>query len=227
MMTFPSLYLIADPSFYDRTNSRSEEAAADFFDAIEKAMDGGVRLIQYRDKCGLRSRIYELALRLREMSLHRDIRLIINDEIDLAMAVKADGVHLGRNDFPPWMARKLMGKDAVIGLSTHNLCQAIEAESEEINYIGFGPIFKTETKQSAYRPLGIEAITQIREKVRLPIYAIGGIRSPDIQAILSAGATGVAVASALAGVSRKTIREWLQLSNRSKTNQSGQILHYD
>jgi len=143
------------------------------------------------------------------MTRRGDVAFIVNDEIDIALALKAEGVHLGQDDFPIAMARSLLGKDAVIGQSTHTLDQALRAVSEGANYIGFGPIFETQTKISGNPPVGIEAIAQIRKQVGLPIYAIGGIKLSQAQAILAAGATGVAVASALAGASKETIQEWI------------------
>lgn len=183
----------------------------DFFRSIREAIEGGTRLIQYRDKGRPRGEMYEIARRLREMTCTRDVTLIINDELDLAMAVEADGVHLGQDDFPVQMARKLLGENTIIGLSTHNLEQAMDAERERIDYIGLGPIFETKTKLSKNPALGIEAIASVSAKVSLPIYAIGGIQRSHILKILSAGADGVAVSSALAGADKKTIRNWLDL----------------
>jgi len=207
-MDFPPLYLIADPSLY---HCREDDPES-FFRAIETAIDGGIRLIQYRDKSGQRGQIYEYAERLRALSRRSNVSLIINDEVDIAMAVKADGVHLGQDDFPVAEARALLGEQAIIGLSTHNLNEALDAEKEAVDYIGFGPIFSTETKQSERLPLGIEAIRALCAKVTLPVYAIGGIQESDVQSILSAGAAGVAVASALAGASKTKIRHWIAVS---------------
>lgn len=207
-MDFPSLYLIADPSLYDCRESDSES----FFSAIETAIDGGVQLIQYRDKSGLRGQIYERAERLRELTRRSNVKLIINDEVDVAMSIGADGVHLGQDDFPVMAARALMGQQAIIGLSTHSLGEAIAAEKESVDYIGFGPIFSTKTKQSGHLPLGIESIQALCARVTLPVYAIGGIQKSHAQSILKAGAAGVAVASALVGASKVQFREWTRLS---------------
>ncbi len=208
-MVFPALYLIADPSLYD---CGEDDHSKSFFQAIEAAIDGGVRLIQYRDKSGLRGQIYENAERLRELTRRSNVKLIINDEVDIAMAVGADGVHLGQDDFPVAEARALLGEQAIIGLSTHNLMEALAAEKEALDYIGFGPIFATATKQSECLPIGIEAIRALCKKVALPVYAIGGIKQSHVQSILSAGATGVAVASALAGASKEKIQYWVAVS---------------
>ncbi|MFQ5596908.1 MAG: thiamine phosphate synthase [Nitrospiria bacterium] len=207
-MVFRPLYLIADRSLYNPTG-KDEGAGADlFFEAVENAIEAGVRLIQYRDKRSGRGRIYETAMKLRKMTRSQDVRFIVNDEVDLAMAVKADGVHLGQGDLPPRIARQLLGEEAIIGLSTHGLEEAVAAATEPIDYIGFGPIFKTKTKPSEYPPVGIAAIAQIRKHVALPIYAIGGIRRKDLAHIASLNRVGVAVASALAHASKETIGEW-------------------
>lgn len=209
-MTLPSLYLIADPSLYHHNDSESSDF---FFHAIEVAIAGGVRLVQYRDKSGERGRIYQYAERLRELTQQSKVKLIINDEVDIAMAVAADGVHLGQDDFPVAAARSLLGERAIIGLSTHNLSEALAAEKEPVDYIGFGPLFSTTTKQTKSLPLGIEALNHLCEKVSLPVYAIGGIQERDVPEILSAGAAGFAVASALAGASEAKIQKWLSTSD--------------
>lgn len=203
-MVFPTIYFIADPSLYEGCES--------FFQAIQTAIDGGIRLIQYRDKSGQRGRIYEYAERLRALTYQSRVKLIINDEVDIALAVRADGVHLGQDDFPVAAARDLLGEQAIIGLSTHNLAEALSAEKESVDYIGFGPIFATETKKSEYLPLGVESIRGLCAGVKRPVYAIGGIQKPHIQSILKAGAKGVAVASALSGASTVQIRQWTAAS---------------
>lgn len=206
LMPFPALYLIADPSLYHR---KGKICSKSFFKAIDLAIESGVQLIQYRDKSDERGRIYQYAERLRELTAQSKVKLIINDEVDIAMAVAADGVHLGQEDFPVAAARSLLGAQAIIGLSTHSLSEALAAEKESVDYIGFGPIFSTETKSSDRLPLGIESISELCTKINLPIYAIGGIQLSHVQSILSAGATGVAIASALVGASKSQIQDWV------------------
>ncbi|MFQ5949482.1 MAG: thiamine phosphate synthase [Nitrospiria bacterium] len=209
MLTFP-LYLITDPSLCGASADRS------FFEIIEEALEGGVRLIQYREKDGVRRRMYETAKRLREVTAEHGATLIINDEVDLALAVEADGVHLGQDDLPLWAARKVLGEKAVIGISTHRVTEAIQAESDGADYIGFGPIFKTRTKRSSNPPLGITAITEVRKKVRLPVYAIGGVQLSHLPEIMAAGADGVAVVSAMAGDVRSNVNQFLASLRRMK-----------
>jgi thiamine-phosphate pyrophosphorylase len=123
---------------------------------------------------------------------------IVNDHPDIAIAVDADGVHLGQDDLPAEEARKLMGSGRIIGVSTHSIAQARAAESVGADYVGFGPVFPTETKDAG--PLqGIGALRQVRSAVTVPIIAIGGIRSGNIGDVLAAGADGAAVISAILG----------------------------
>ncbi len=215
---FP-LYLITDPVLYA---SNSAEFAQDsrrdrgraLFHTIDLAMEGGARLIQYRDKKSSRAEMYETARQLRALTEARGATLIINDQIDLAAAVKADGVHLGQEDLPLWVARKVLGNEAIVGISTHHMEEAIQAEAEGADYIGFGPIFETGTKSDARAPIGIEAIAEVKRKVHLPVYAIGGIGLSRLPDIIAAGADGAAVASALAGDIRTNVMEWLEVFRR-------------
>jgi len=153
--------------------------------------------------------MYENAKALRAMTLGR-ATFLINDQIDLALAVNADGVHLGQDDFPLWVARSVLKKDALIGVSTHTLSEAIDAEKEGADYIGFGPIFATDTKADAKAPVGVAAIKQVKEAVRIPLYAIGGIQLTDLPHIFSAGADGVAAISAFSSDTPSNVRRWLQ-----------------
>lgn len=158
--------------------------------------------------------MYETAKRLRRMTAEQGAVLIINDQIDLALAVKADGVHLGQDDLPLWIARKMLGNEAIVGISTHTLEEAMRAESEGADYIGFGPIFQTQTKEDARSAVGINAMAEVKRKVRIPIYAIGGIQRSRLSEVITAGADGVAVISALAGDVRANVAEWLAVFKR-------------
>src|SRR5581483_2549773 len=154
MFPFP-LYLITDPLLYSASEGKEKkEESRSLLDAVDRAMEGGARLIQYREKGATRREMYQTAHKLREMTAARGATLIINDDIDLALAVGAEGVHLGQDDFPIGIARRLLGKERIIGISTHHLNQALQAESDGADYIGFGPIFKTSTKSSENPPLG-------------------------------------------------------------------------
>jgi thiamine-phosphate pyrophosphorylase len=167
-----------------------------FEDMILPVMQSGVKWIQYRDKERSRREIYEEAVSLSNMIKRSDGIFIVNDHADIAIAVDADGVHLGQDDLPLKEARKLMGKGKIIGISTHSIEQAEAAERDGADYIGFGPVFHTKTK-AAGSPKGLDMLREIRKHVHLPVIAIGGITLKNIQSVLEAGADAIAVASAI------------------------------
>ncbi len=162
----------------------------------EKALLGGVKFIQYREKQLSKRESYKIALQLREITRRFGAVLIINDDIDIAMAVDADGVHLGQEDFPVHAARKILGDSKIIGLSTHSLKQAEEAQGSGADYIAIGPIFKSTTKD-VREPLGVDIIKEIRKISRMPVIAIGGINENNMEDAIKAGADGAAVISAI------------------------------
>lgn len=151
---------------------------------------------QYRNKTGTRKAIYETSLRLARIALNAGALFILNDHADIAAAVHASGVHLGQDDLPIAHARKLVGKDSIIGISTHSPEQATQAERSGADYIGFGPIFPTSTKDAGTTQ-GLENVTIISRTVKIPVIAIGGINHLNVADILLAGANGVAVISAV------------------------------
>lgn len=210
---FP-LYFITDPLLSTARGGKQHPPQKSLLDAVWQAIDGGARFIQYRDKKSSRRQMYETARQLRKMTVERGAVLIINDQIDLALSVGADGVHLGQDDLPLWIARKILGNEAIVGISTHTLEEAIHAESEGADYIGFGPIFRTRTKGDARAPVGLKAMTQVKQKVCIPIYAVGGIQRVHLPDLITAGADGVAVISALAGDVRANVAEWLAIFRR-------------
>jgi thiamine-phosphate pyrophosphorylase len=165
------------------------------YETVFSVLKAGIRFIQYREKEGTRREMYEEALKLRILTRQFNATLIINDQADIALAVDADGVHLGQDDLPLAEARKIMGKK-IIGISTHDLKQARDAETGGADYIGFGPVFETKTKDAG-KPKGIDKLKLIAQNVRIPVIAIGGVNADNIGAILKAGARGAAVASAI------------------------------
>jgi thiamine-phosphate diphosphorylase len=164
--------------------------------AMKQALDAGVRFFQYRDKTGTRKSIYETSLLLSRIARDAQACFIVNDHADIAVAADADGVHLGQDDLPIEYARKLVGKDRSIGISTHSLEQARAAEREGADYIGFGPLFPTATKDAG-QAQGIHTLSVIRQAVSVPIIAIGGITHDRIREVIVNGANGVAVISAI------------------------------
>ncbi|MCC6142064.1 MAG: thiamine phosphate synthase [Nitrospira sp.] len=164
---------------------------------FRQAAGAGVTLFQYRNKTGSMKEAYAEALPLRKIAVELGVTFIVNDRCDLALAVEADGVHLGQTDLLYAYARKVMGPDKIIGLSTHNAGQVKEAEQLKPDYIGFGPIFKPASKQDHDPVVGIEGLRQIRALTSLPLFAIGGIQLDRVGEVMRAGADGIAVISAV------------------------------
>ena len=172
--------------------------------AVEQAILGGVTLVQLREKAIASKAFYERALRIKAICHHYNVPLLINDRVDIALAVEADGVHIGQSDLPCGVVRQILGKDKIIGVSARTVQQAIQAQADGADYLGVGAMFATSTKQDA-QTVTIASLTQIRQSVTLPIVAIGGINHttlPALQQALQAAETsidGVAVVSAILG----------------------------
>jgi thiamine-phosphate pyrophosphorylase len=165
------------------------------YEAAFAILKAGITFVQYRRKEGSRREIYEEALKFRKLTRYFNATLIVNDHADIALAVDADGVHLGQEDLPLKEARRMMG-EKIVGISTHDLGEAKEAEAGGADYIGFGPLFHTYTKDAG-PPRGTEGLELIRQHIGIPVVAIGGINLENIGAVMRAGADAVAVASAL------------------------------
>jgi len=165
--------------------------------AIEKAIQGGISLVQLRAKKLKTHEFFELSLKAREAAKKKDIPFIINDRVDIAFSCDADGVHLGQDDLPLSFARKILGKKKLIGVSVNTLKEAEEAEHRGADYLGVGPIFFTQTKKDIRPPIGLEGLRDIRKRIDLPILAIGGVNAGNAREIIEAGADGVAVVSAI------------------------------
>jgi thiamine-phosphate pyrophosphorylase len=165
------------------------------FDALSEVIPNGIRWMQLREKNGTRREIFKTARLLKTMTAANDVMLIINDHADIAMAVNADGVHLGQDDLPLAEARKIMGAK-IIGISTHSLEQAIEAAEGGADYIGFGPIYQTKTKDAG-PPKGVEELRIIKERIGIPVVAVGGITEDNLTEVFEAGADAVAVSSGI------------------------------
>lgn len=164
-----------------------------------QALEGGASMIQLRDKsAGLRELLPQ-AQEIASLCRARGAHFIVNDRLDLALAVNADGVHLGQDDLPPTAARAALGPRKILGVSTHSLEHAIRAVEEGADYLGIGPIFTTSTKGTGYEPVGCAMIRQLRARLELPLIAIGGITLDTIGPVIHAGAAGVAVISAIVG----------------------------
>lgn len=181
-------------------------------DAIREAIDGGVRCIQLREK-DLPVREYlKLAEVARKITGDSGCRLIINDRIDMAMAIEADGIHLGNSSLPADVVRRLIGEKMLIGVSIHSIEEARMAEKMGADFITAGPIFYTPSKAKYGPPAGIGLLSEINGELSIPVFAIGGIKKENIRDVLGAGAWGVAMISAILGAEdiRKTVKEILE-----------------
>lgn len=165
---------------------------------VARLADGGATLVQLRDKHAPPLEFYEQARAAIAVARERGVQIVINDRVDIALAVGADGVHLGQDDLPPEAARRLLGEDAVIGYSTHSLSHALEATKLPVDYIAIGPIFQTSTKENPSPVVGLEGLRAVREAIgKLALVAIGGITPANVEEVIEAGADSVAMISGL------------------------------
>jgi len=162
-------------------------------EVVRAMLDGGIRIIQYREKTKKMGRKYEECLRLRTMTREAGAAFIINDDIDLALLVGADGVHVGQEDLPVAAVRALVGENTAIGLSTHAPDEARAAESQGADYIGVGPIFQTFTKEDVCAPVGLAYLDFVAKGIDLPFVAIGGIKAHNLAEVIGHGARCVAL----------------------------------
>ncbi|MDA8387214.1 MAG: thiamine phosphate synthase [Nitrospiraceae bacterium] len=199
----------AKPDFrlYLITGGKSA-SSGELEDALAKALQGGVKAVQLREKQMPAGELLILARRLRELTERHHARLFINDRVDVAVAAGADGVHLGAAGLPPEAAQKAAGgfspadkraKDLMIGVSTHSLEDADQARRAGAGFITFGPVFDTPSKRAYGPPLGISKLRQAVRAVDIPVFAIGGIKPGNLKDVISAGAFGVALISGILG----------------------------
>jgi thiamine-phosphate pyrophosphorylase len=183
-----TLYLVTD-----RNNTR----ARDLNFVIEEALIGGVKAVQLREK-NLSSRdLYAIASDLRKLTARYGALLFINDRIDIALAVDADGVHLGTGSMPVLRAREIFGEEKLIGVSCHNSISALSAQELDADFITFGPVFYTPSKAAYGDPVGVKNLEDITGLLRLPVFALGGINRDNVSRVMAAGAHGIALISAI------------------------------
>ncbi len=192
------LYLITDRNQIHRELVELT-GGRDSIDVVKEALQGGVTAVQLREKDLPIRELLKLAEDMRKITKDSGAMLFINGRIDVAMAVGADGIHLGQTDLPVDVVRKIVGNRFMIGVSTHNLKEAKEAEEKGADFITFGPVYETPAKLKYGKPVGVNALKEIKNGISIPVYAIGGIKSGDIKPILATGANGVAVISAIIG----------------------------
>ncbi|MDD2756476.1 MAG: thiamine phosphate synthase [Methanothrix sp.] len=189
--------------YYFITDSKLSRAGNE--SDVLSAVSCGVRVVQYRNKKAETREMYQEAVRLGEICRDSDCIFLVNDRIDIALAAEADGVHLGQSDMPCPAARRLLGPDKVIGVTVHNLAEALDAQSVGADYLGVSPIFQTATKPDAGKPAGIRLIEEIRRVVDIPLIAIGGINHDNAPEVVRAGADGLCAISCV--VAKENVRE--------------------
>ncbi len=167
-------------------------------EALEEALAAGVTLVQYRDKDTSGGDMYRRALRLKEICRKYGVPLLVNDRLDVALAVGADGVHLGQSDLPVAEARRLAGPDFIIGATAHNVEEARRAEAEGADYLGCGAVFASGTKHDTV-PLGLDGLAAISRAVEIPLVGIGGVTAETYPDVLATGADGAAVVNGILG----------------------------
>ncbi|QXE18390.1 thiamine phosphate synthase [Clostridium sp. 001] len=187
-----SLYLVTNRSFLKDKPLQQ---------AVEEAILGGVTMVQLREKDASTREFYEIAKEVKKVTDHYKVPFLINDRLDIAQAVDADGVHLGQSDMTINTARKILGKDKIIGISAGNVNEALEAEKKGADYIGIGTIFFTGTKKDIDTPIGIEGLRKIYNSINIPAVAIGGVNETNFKEVLSTGVDGISVISAILGKS--------------------------
>lgn len=184
------------PKIYPITDR--DLAGLSHLEQARRLIEGGAKLIQLRDKTADAGAFYRDVVETIGFARPRGVRIIVNDRVDIALAAGADGVHIGQDDLPANQARKLLGSDALIGLSAHSLEQARAAIRLPVDYIAIGPIFETSTKSSADKTVGLTGLRSVSEAVGpFPLVAIGGIDRTNARSVLEAGADTVAVISDL------------------------------
>jgi thiamine-phosphate pyrophosphorylase len=204
------LYLVTD---------RKQVPGQDLDAAVRQALEGGVRSVQLREKDLSDREVYELGRELRTLTHEFGASLFVNDRADLARAVNADGVHLTQNSYSASDARRIIGEAGLIGVSTHSLKQAKKAEQEGADFITLGPVFETPSKKAYGPPVEIALLEQVVHAVRVPVFAIGGIKKNNIDPVLHAGAHGIALISGILAAPeiKQAAREFVTLVDRTNS----------
>jgi len=183
-----SLYLITD---------RQQTGGRPLVDVVAAALKGGVRAVQLREKDLNTKELYELAFELRKLTRQYDARLFINDRADIALAVDADGVHLGNSSLPIYRVRALVGPRKFIGVSCHNQLNVITAQEKGADFVTFGPVYHTPSKTIYGNPVGLDLLETVASISKIPVFALGGIKQQKIHDVLARGADGIALVSAI------------------------------
>ncbi|NFN86206.1 thiamine phosphate synthase [Clostridium sporogenes] len=182
------LYLITDRRFLKGRELKK---------VVKDAILGGVTIVQVREKDLSTREFYNVANEVKEVTDYYKIPIIINDRLDIAQAIDADGVHLGQKDMPLNIARKILGKNKIIGISVGNVEEALEAENSGADYLGIGTIFPTGSKKDVDAIIGIDGLSQVKNSISIPSVAIGGINKTNFKDVLKTGVEGISVISAI------------------------------
>lgn len=184
-----NIYLITDRKLFPSLDL--------FFNAVGQALKGGIKSLQLREKDLGTRELLDIAYEMRKLTRKHNARLFINDRVDIAMAVDADGVHLGNDSFGPEAARRTLGNKILIGVSTHSVEQARSAELAGADFITLGPVYETPSKAHYGAPMGLDILRRTVGSVSLPVFGIGGINKDKAGAVLNAGAYGIALISGI------------------------------
>ena len=187
--TLPNIYLI--------TNRKLVHEKWAFFELIEELLRAGIKMIQLREKDLTAAELFPLAVKMRTLTEKYGCKLLINDRIDIAQAVAADGVHLGHHSLPIKSARKILGERFLIGVSTHSVAEIHAARQQGADFVTYGPVFYTPSKADMGNPVGLKSLREACRKSPLPVYALGGINHNNCCDIIQTGTHGVALISAL------------------------------
>ncbi len=186
------LYLVTD---------RNQTGGRDLLWVLERALEGGVRAVQLREKDLGGRELFVLAEKTKRLCERYQANLFVNDRVDVALGVDAEGVHLGGDSMPVRAARELLGAEKLIGVSTHSINEAREAEQEKADFIFFGPVYFTPSKAAYGEPQGLGRLKEVVEKISLPVYAIGGVKAGNIAEVKETGVRGIALISAVLSAS--------------------------
>lgn len=180
-------------------------------EVVRQMLDGGIKIIQYREKYKSLKEKYEECVQIRKLTKQYGALLIVNDHVDLCQMVGADGVHLGQEDFPPKEVRKILGEDFIIGVTTHTKDQVEKAVEDGADYVGLGPVFQSFTKDNPHPPIGLEIVSWAAKNCKIPFVAIGGIKEHNLKDVLEAGAKCVSLVTEIVGaedIAQKIKRLW-------------------
>ena len=198
------VYLVTDTVYFNDAN---------IWNKMDAALRGGVTLVQYRDKTQESRILYERALKMKALCDKYKVPMLVDDRADIAFAVGAAGVHVGQSDLPAEIARRMLGADAIIGVSAHNAEEVLAAEAAGADYLGCGAVYPTGTKKDT-SVIGVEGLKAIRAVTKLPFVGIGGVTLANYRDVLNAGADGVAIVSAILSADdiESTVQKFVQLS---------------